>query len=183
MSDHLVWIDLEMTGLDLERHTICEIATIITDNDLNILAEGPELVIGLSEEWLEKMDPWCVEHHGESGLTERIKRSDVGMEEAEEATLEFIKRYVGPKGAPLCGNSVWQDRRFLEIYMPRIDDYLHYRIVDVSSIKELVYRWFPAEYRAPSKKNEHRALEDIRESIEELQYYRANIFADLGRPD
>lgn len=181
MSKHLVWIDLEMTGLDLERHTICEIATIITDNRLNILAEGPELVIGLDEETLGRMDPWCVEHHGKSGLTERIRKSTTTMEEAEKKTLAFIKQYVGPKGAPLCGNSVWQDRRFLETYMPTIDDYLHYRIVDVSSIKELVYRWFPAEYRAPNKSNKHRALEDIRESIEELQYYRANVFSEEGR--
>ncbi len=178
MSDLMVWIDLEMTGLDTSRHVICEIATVITDADLEIIAEGPNLVIHQDEDALAEMDEWCVEHHGKSGLTERMRNSTISMAEAEKQTLDFIKQHVKSRTAPLCGNSVWQDRRFLEKGMPLIDEYLHYRIIDVSSIKELVKRWYPPNYRPPAKKNTHRALGDIIESIEELRYYRKVIFKE-----
>lgn len=173
---NLVWIDLEMTGLDPNRHAICEIATIITDSDLNVLAEGPAMVISLDEETLKAMDPWCVEHHGKSGLTKRIRESTISNDEAENRTLQFIKTYVKERQAPLCGNSIWQDRRFLERYMPKLEAYLHYRMVDVSSIKECVKRWYDASYLPPPKNNTHRALDDIYESINELRYYREKIF-------
>jgi oligoribonuclease len=122
------------------------------------------------------MDAWCVENHGKSGLTERVRASTIDVATAQAMTLEFIQKYVGPRTAPLAGNSVWQDRRFLERYMPEIDNYLHYRIVDVSSIKELVKRWYPPSYTPPAKRNTHRALDDIKESIEELKFYRERIF-------
>lgn len=173
---HLVWIDLEMTGLDPERHAICEIATIITDSDLDVVAEGPNLVVHLDEETMANMDPWCVEHHGASGLTERIENSDITNDQAEKKTLDFVSKYVQPKKGILCGNSIWQDRRFLERYMPNLEAYLHYRMVDVSSIKECVKRFF--DYEPPPKSNSHRALDDIYESIEELRHYREKIFVD-----
>ncbi len=173
---NLVWIDLEMTGLDPDRHAICEIATIITDSDLEVLAEGPNLVIRLDDATMADMDPWCVEHHGRSGLTARILESEVSNADAERQTLEFIAQYAPPNTAPLCGNSIWQDRRFLERYMPKLEAYLHYRMVDVSSIKECVKRWYSNDYLPPPKSNSHRALDDIYESISELQYYREKIF-------
>jgi oligoribonuclease len=176
MSQNLVWIDLEMTGLEPHRHVIIEIATIITDGDLNIIAEGPALAVHQSDEALAEMDAWCVENHGKSGLTKRVKESTIDNAAAQAMTLEFIKEHVGERSAPLAGNSVWQDRRFLEKYMPEIDAYLHYRIVDVSSIKELLNRWYPPSYLPSKKKNTHRALDDILESIEELKYYRETIF-------
>ena len=175
---HLVWIDLEMTGLDPDKHAICEIATIITDSDLNVVAEGPAFVISLDEDVLAAMDPWCVEHHGRSGLTKRIRVSDITNDEAENRTLQFIKTYVKEGQAPLCGNSIWQDRRFLERYMPNLERYLHYRMIDVSSIKECVKRWYDHSFLPPPKNNTHRALDDIYESIAELRYYREKIFVD-----
>ena len=180
-TPNLVWIDLEMTGLVPDRHAICEIATVITDSDLSVIAEGPNLVIHLDEETMEQMDPWCVEHHGRSGLTARIKESKVSNDDAEQATIDFISRYVQPNQAPLCGNSIWQDRRFLERYMPNLEAYLHYRMIDVSSIKECVKRWYNASYLPPPKTNSHRALDDIYESISELRYYRERIFVDASR--
>lgn len=176
MAENLVWMDLEMTGLDPNQHAICEIATLVTDADLNIVAEGPCLVIHLDEETLAAMDPWCVEHHGASGLTDRIKSSEIDNDEAQRLTLEFLKEHVAERKAPLCGNSIWQDRRFLERYMPEVEAYLHYRMVDVSSIKELVYRWYPPHMRMNPKGTAHRALDDIKESIAELRFYRDNIF-------
>lgn len=175
---NLVWIDLEMTGLEPDRHAICEIATIITDSDLNVVAEGPSLVVHLDEETLGEMDPWCVEHHGRSGLTARIRDSDISNAEAERQTLEFVSKHVQAGTAPLCGNSIWQDRRFLERYMPTLEGYLHYRMVDVSSIKECVKRWYSSAYLPPPKNNTHRALDDIYESISELRYYREKIFVN-----
>lgn len=175
---NLVWLDLEMTGLDPDRHAICEIATIVTDSNLEVLAEGPAMVIHLDEDTLEAMDPWCVEHHGKSGLTARIKESEISNDEAEQRTLEFISTYVKPGKAPLCGNSIWQDRRFLERYMPKLEAYLHYRMIDVSSIKECVKRWYSPAYLPPPKTNTHRALDDIHESITELRYYKQKIFVD-----
>lgn len=175
-QDRLVWLDLEMTGLDADDHVILEIATIITDADLEIVATGPSLVIHQSDLELDKMDAWCVKHHGESGLTQRVRESEVSNDAAEEETLAFLKKHVLEGKAPLCGNSIWQDRRFLAKHMPKLEAYLHYRIVDVSSIKELVRRWYPSGKQASIKRSNHRALDDIQESIRELQYYREHIF-------
>lgn len=173
----LVWIDLEMTGLEVEHDRILEIATIITDNDCNIVATGPSLVIHQPDELLNTMNPWCIEHHGASGLTKASRESTITQKEAQEQTLAFIKEYCKPKVGILCGNSVWQDRIFLQRYMPAITDYLHYRIIDVSSLKEVVTRWCTTKSRpAGPKKEAHRALEDIKESIAELTYYKNNFF-------
>lgn len=175
-STNLVWMDLEMTGLEPERDTILEIATIVTDGDLAVLAEGPVFAIHHAKSELDAMDPWCVEHHGSSGLTKRCLESDTTVAEAEKATLGFVRTWVPEGVAPLCGNSIHQDRRFLMKYMPLLNDYLHYRIVDVSSVKELVQRWYPAEFRFFTKKKSHLALDDVRESIQELAEYRRLFF-------
>lgn len=173
---NLVWMDLEMTGLDPDRDTILEVATVVTDAQLNPLAEGPVLAIRHTREQLAAMDPWCVEHHAASGLSRRALESGVTAGEAEERTLQFVREWCLEKTAPLCGNSIHQDRRFLVRYMPRLNDFLHYRIVDVSSVKELVERWYPREFRPPQKKKSHLALDDIRESIAELADYRRQFF-------
>lgn len=179
---HLVWMDLEMTGLQPEQDRILEIAVLVTDADLNIVAEGPELVIHQSEEQLALMDEWNRKTHGNSGLIERVRASTVTEAEAEAEVLAFLRKHVGKRVAPLAGNSIHQDRRFLAKYMTEVDAYLHYRLVDVSSLKELARRWFPETYAAVPKKSErHRALEDIRGSVEELRFYRQVLFAD--RPD
>lgn len=176
-TDRLVWIDLEMSGLDPSRERILEIATIITDGQLEVVAEGPELVVHQPEALLAAMDDWNREHHGQSGLIDRVRASTITEEEAERQTLEFIAKHVPERAAPLAGSSVHQDRLFLARYMPKIDRYLHYRIVDVSTVKELVRRWNPKAFEArPPKKNTHRALDDIRESIEELRFYRNAVF-------
>lgn len=172
---NLVWIDLEMTGLDPERNVIIEIASLVTDRDLNILAEGPCLAIARTDEELALMDSWNVQTHTASGLIQRMRDEGVTVAEAERQTLLFLRRWL-PKGAsPLAGNSIGQDRRFLRREMPKIEAYLHYRSVDVSSVKELVRRWYPALPPA-EKKQAHQALEDIRDSVNELRYYRAQIF-------
>ena len=173
-----VWIDLEMTGLNPEINRICEIATIITDRELNIVGEGPNLVIHLEDKHLDIMDEWCTKHHGESGLTDRIRESTVTVEKAEQETLKFISDYVGEKEAPLCGNSIWQDRRFLAKEMPLLESYLHYRCVDVTSIKILSDAWYKKKIVPPQKAMTHRALDDIRESIYELQFYREHVFKE-----
>ncbi|HJL15060.1 MAG TPA: oligoribonuclease [Sandaracinaceae bacterium LLY-WYZ-13_1] len=176
-TDRLVWIDLEMSGLDVERERILEIATIVTDGQLEILAEGPELVVHQPDALLEAMDDWNREHHGASGLVDRVKASPIDEAEAERRTLEFIAAHVDARTAPLAGNSVHQDRLFLAKYMPELTAHLHYRNVDVSTVKELVRRWHPEAFAArPTKKGNHRALDDIRESIEELRYYRKAVF-------
>lgn len=176
-TDRLVWIDLEMSGLDVAREHILEIATIVTDGQLEILAEGPELVIHQPDALLEAMDDWNRSHHGKSGLIDRVRASTVSEAEAEEATLAFVATHVGERSAPLAGNSVHQDRVFLARYIPKLEHYLHYRNVDVSTVKELVRRWHPKAFDArPTKKARHRALEDIRESIEELRFYRRAVF-------
>lgn len=176
-TDRLVWIDMEMSGLDPARERILEIATIITDGQLEIIAEGPELVVQQPDDVLAGMDAWNTEHHGASGLTERVRTSTITEQEAERRTLEFLVQHVPERAAPLAGSSVHQDRLFLSRYMPAIDRYLHYRIVDVSTVKELVRRWSPNAFDArPRKKSTHRALDDIRESIEELRYYRRAVF-------
>lgn len=174
-SDLLVWVDLEMTGLDPQTCVIVEIATIITDSDLEVVAEGPNLVVHQPAETLAGMDPFVVKMHERSGLLERIAASNISLEEAEEASLAFVKQHCAERSSPLCGNSIWKDRQFIERYMPRFDGHLHYRNIDVSSIKELVRRWYPKE-EAPGKKESHRALDDILESIAELRFYRSNVF-------
>ncbi len=175
-SSHLIWIDLEMTGLDPNKEKIIEIATIVTDKDLNILAEGPMMAVNQPKSLLDAMDPWCVEHHGKSGLTQRVIDSQVTDAEAEQATIEFLKQWIEPGQSPMCGNSIGQDRRFLVRYMPKLHDYFHYRNIDVSTLKELAKRWKPQILAGFSKQNKHLALDDIRESIQELDYYRTHLF-------
>ncbi|XP_059208359.1 small fragment nuclease [Centropristis striata] len=177
MSQRMVWVDLEMTGLDIEKDQIIEMACIITDSDLNILAEGPNLIINQPNELLEGMSEWCKEHHGKSGLTQAVQDSKITLEQAEYEFLSFVRQHTPPGQCPLAGNSVHADKKFLDKYMPQFMYHLHYRIIDVSTIKELCRRWFPVEYKmVPHKKAAHRALDDIQESIKELQYYRATVF-------
>ncbi len=175
MKRLLVWIDLEMTGLDPERQVILEIASLITDGKLNIVARGPNLVIHCPEDVLADMDTWSREHHQSSGLLDRVRASRLTCRQVEEETLSFISTYCKKGKSPLCGNSVWQDRRFLIRYMPELESFLHYRIVDVSSLKELASRWYPG-LKPYKKKKSHLAMSDILESIEELRYYREMIF-------
>lgn len=171
-EQNLIWIDLEMTGLDLERDRIIEIATIVTDANLNILAEGPVLAVHQSDEQLALMDEWNVRTHNASGLVKRVRDSHFSDAQAEQATIEFLEKWI-PKGvSPICGNSVGQDRRFLFRYMPLLEQYFHYRYLDVSTLKELARRWKPEVLDGFTKKNTHQALDDIRESIAELAYYR-----------
>jgi oligoribonuclease len=177
MSDVMVWIDLEMTGLDIDVCSIIEIATIITDGELNIIAEGPNLAINVDDELLDAMDEWNTTHHNRSGLVERVRRSKIDHAEAGRQTLAFIAEYVEEGVAPLCGNSVWNDRKFMEKEMHEVADYLHYRMVDVSTIKELANRWYP-ELEHYRKQGTHLALDDIRESVAELRYYRDQVFRD-----
>ena len=174
----LVWMDLEMTGLDHTRDVIVEIATLVTDDDLNIVAEGPDIVVHQPEEVLATMDPFVVEMHTRSGLLEEIKASTVSLEDAGAATLEFIESHVPePATVPLCGNSIGTDRRFLANYLPDIENHLHYRSIDVSSVKELVKRWYPdVDANREHGKGSHRALDDIRHSVAELVYYRTTVF-------
>ena len=174
----LAWMDLEMTGLDPAQHVIVEIATIITDDDLAIVAEGPDLVVQATEDELARMDPVVVKMHTESGLLDRIRSSTVTLAEAGAQTLEFLREHIPEPGTvPLCGNSIGTDRRFLALHLPDIENHLHYRSVDVSTIKELGRRWAPDLVNgAPNKQGSHRALDDIRESIEELRYYRQTLF-------
>ncbi|SFC00777.1 oligoribonuclease [Marinospirillum celere] len=169
---HLVWIDLEMTGLDPAKERIIEIATLVTDSDLNILAEGPVLAIHQPDSLLDAMDDWCTKTHGNSGLTQRVKDSQVSTREAELATLEFLRRYVQPGASPMCGNSVHQDRRFMLQEMPELEAFFHYRNLDVSTLKELAKRWNPEVKKSFQKQNTHLALDDIRESVAELRHYR-----------
>jgi oligoribonuclease len=175
----LVWLDLETTGIDDRSSTILEIATIVTDRELNVVEEGPNLVIHHPNDVLANMDPWCVEQHGSSGLTEASRRSEVSMVQAEEASLAFVRTHCLRDRAPLCGNSIGFDRRFTIHHMPRLNAYLSYRNVDVSTLKELVDRWYPGVVEKPEKEPTHRALDDIRESIEELRRYRRAVFKDL----
>ena len=174
LSKHLAWIDLEMTGLDPHEHRIIEIACVVTDNDLNVVAEGPNLVVHQPEEELAKMDAWCVAHHGASGLTERVRKSQLTPAQAEQESIRFFRQYMEVGEAPLCGNSIGQDRKFLEAWMPELGALFHYRSIDVSTLKELAKRWRP-ELPSMEKKGSHRALDDILESIEELRYYRQHL--------
>lgn len=173
---HLIWMDLEMTGLEPDRHVILEIATLITDPDLNVVAEGPESVIRRDAAAMAEMDEWCVRTHTESGLVERVAASRVEIAGAEAETLAFIQAWTAAGVSPLCGNSIHQDRRFLRREMPGVDAHLHYRNIDVSTLKELVGRWYPEAPPPPPKQETHRALDDIRESIAELKWYRENFF-------
>ena len=175
-KENLVWIDLEMTGLDPDKNTIIEIATIVTDKYLNVLAEGPNLAIHQPVSVMDGMDEWCTTHHGQSGLTKRVLETSMTMGQAEQETIAFLEKYV-PKGvSPICGNSVGQDRRFLYQYMPALESYFHYRYIDVSTIKELAKRWQPEVLKGFSKTGSHLAMDDIKESIAELAYYRTHFF-------
>ncbi|EOB6397921.1 oligoribonuclease [Vibrio vulnificus] len=175
-DQNLIWIDLEMTGLDPDVHKIIEIASIVTDSELNILAEGPVLAIHQSEKELAKMDEWCTNTHTGSGLVERVRGSQITEQEAVEQTIAFLEKWV-PKGAsPICGNSIGQDRRFLYRHMSELEGYFHYRYIDVSTLKELTRRWNPEVLKGFSKQGTHLALDDIRESIAELKFYRQTIF-------
>ncbi|MFP6805954.1 MAG: oligoribonuclease [Pseudomonadales bacterium] len=175
-SENLVWMDLEMTGLDPESERILEIAAIITDSTLNIVAEGPAIIVKQSDALLKAMDEWNTEHHEASGLVERVRAEGIPEAEAEQLTLDFIARHVDKGASPLCGNSIGQDRRFLVKYMPRLEDHLHYRNLDVSTIKELAIRWRPDVAGGVSKGSAHRAMDDIKESIDELRHYRDTFF-------
>ena len=175
-KNNLVWIDLEMTGLDPDTDKIIEIATIVTDSDLNILAEGPQLVIHQSQTMMDSMNEWCIEHHGQSGLTGRVLASKISCAKAEQETIEFLEKWVEKGVSPLCGNSIGQDRRFMVKYMPELENYFHYRSIDVSSIKELGRRWAPDMVAAHKKIGAHLALDDIRDSISELQHYKEHFF-------
>jgi len=174
-KENLVWIDLEMTGLDPENERIIEIATLITDSQLNYIAEGPNLIINQPIEFLDGMDEWNQKQHGGSGLIEGVKKSSISQQVAEIETLEFISKYVGNKASPMCGNTVSHDRRFLAKYMPDLESYFHYRHVDVSSVKELISRWMN-DAQTYEKKGSHRAKDDIKESINELKLYKQMLF-------
>lgn len=182
MSNHasnLVWIDLEMTGLNPQHDRIIEIATIVTDSNLNTIAEGPVFAIHQNDHLLNQMDDWNTKQHNQSGLVARVKESNVSERQAEEATLAFLKEHTLPGKSPLCGNSIWQDRRFLACYMPELEKYFHYRLIDVSTLKELALRWAPRIYDGLQKDSRHLALDDIRDSVDELRYYR-EVFLKLG---
>jgi oligoribonuclease len=185
VTDLLVWIDCEMTGLDLGKDALIEVAALVTGPDLNVLGEGIDLVIHADDAALDAMPEVVREMHAKSGLTDEVRRSTVTMAEAEQAVLAYIKQFVpNPRSAPLCGNSIATDRGFLARDMPALDDFLHYRMIDVSSIKELARRWYPRVYFGqPQKGLAHRALADIRESIRELEYYRRTVFVPLPGPD
>jgi len=173
---NLVWIDLETTGLSVARRVILEIASIVTDKDLNIIGEGPNLVIYHDDEVLERIDPWGAQQHGASGLLESSRASDISLQEAEQQTLTFIRRHTHRKMSPLCGNSILLDRRFLMRYMPELSAHLSHRNLDVSTINELVARWYPGTLERLDKGVRHRAVDDIRSSIEELRFYRQQVF-------
>jgi oligoribonuclease len=183
-SDVLVWLDMEMSGLDPQRERIIEIATILTDGQLTEIAVGPELVIHQPDDLLAAMDDWNTKHHGASGLTERVRQSQITDADAEAQTVAFIDAHVSARERPvLAGNSIHQDRRFIRRYMPALEKRLHYRMVDVSTIKELARRWYPqVTAKQPAKRDTHRALDDIRESIDELRFYRGRVFVPATTP-
>ena len=169
---NLIWIDLEMTGLDTNNDAIIEIATIVTDSELTVLAEGPIIAIHQSDDKLKGMDEWNTKQHGKSGLTERVRESNITVEEAEQETLNFLKDYVPAGVSPMCGNSICQDRRFMARLMPELEAYFHYRNLDVSSLKELAVRWAPKVAKGYKKRSSHLAMDDVKDSIRELQHYR-----------
>jgi len=176
--DHLIWIDLEMTGLNPNLHTIIEIATVVTDVNLNVIEEGPVLAIHQSEIILTTMDTWCTQHHEQSGLLTRVRQSTLTLSQAEQLTLEFLQPQVPPYVSPMCGNTICLDRQFLFRYMPNLEKYFHYRHIDVSTLKELARRWHP-ELPEFSKQSKHLAISDIYESIAELKYYRQHLLQPI----
>ena len=175
-ADNLIWIDLEMTGLDPDNDLIIEIATVVTDKDLNVLAQGPVFAVHQSDAALAAMDEWNQTHHGQSGLIQRVKDSTINDAEAENRTIEFLKQWLPARTSPMCGNSICQDRRFLYRYMPNLEAFFHYRNLDVSTVKELAGRWAPHIRDGFNKKASHQALDDIMESIGELRHYREHFF-------
>jgi Oligoribonuclease (3''->5'' exoribonuclease) len=175
-AERLIWIDLEMTGLTPDYDHIIEIATIVTDYELNVLAEGPVIAVHQSQANLDKMDDWNVRTHSQSGLVERVKASKINEQQASDATIEFLQQWVTAGSSPMCGNSICQDRRFLAKHMPELEAYFHYRNLDVSTLKQLAKYWAPEVANGLTKQGAHTALADIRESIEELKYYRVNLF-------
>lgn len=178
-SNNLIWIDLEMTGLDPDRDRILEIATVVTDQNLNTVAEGPVLAIHRNDSVLAKMDEWCTKQHGNSGLIARVKKTRISTIKAEKLTLEFLRQYVPVGKSPMCGNSICQDRRFLYRYMPELEQYFHYRNFDVSVLKIIAKRWYPDIAKGCQKKTKHLALSDIYDSIEEMKYYRKNLLLPM----
>jgi len=175
-ATNLIWIDLEMTGLDTQNDMIIEIATIVTDADLTILAEGPMIAVHQADSIMAAMDDWNTKQHGQSGLTERVKNSQYNEAQAEKETIEFLREYVPERASPMCGNSICQDRRFLARCMPELENFFHYRNLDVSSIKELVNRWKPNISSGLTKQSSHLAMDDVKDSINELIYYREHFF-------
>jgi len=182
-SDPLIWIDLEMTGLDPQSDFIIEIATVITDNQLQVIATGPVFAIYQNEAVLAAMDEWNQNQHGKSGLIERVRLSAINEREAEIRTLAFLSQHVGKGKSPMCGNSICQDRRFLARCMPELEAYFHYRNLDVSTVKELAKRWYPERAKGFNKSSSHLALDDIRQSIEELRFYREQLFIPPDRDE
>ncbi len=178
IDSNLIWLDLEMTGLEPEIDVILEIATIITDSQLNIIAQGPVFAIYQPDTVLDNMSAWCIEHHGKSGLTKRCRESETSLATATKQTIAFVQQYVSKGKSPMCGNSIGQDRRFINKYMPEYEDYFHYRNLDVSTIKELARRWKPEILTKVVKKEAHLALDDIKESIAELKVYREHFFKE-----
>ena len=175
--ENLIWIDLEMTGLDPMEDRIIEIATLVTDKNLNIVEEGPTLAIKQSDDMLANMDEWCTTQHGQSGLTERVRNSSVSEGTAEAVTIAFLEKYVPPRRSPMCGNSICQDRRFLARWMPELEEFFHYRNLDVSTLKELARRWSPEVCEGFVKESSHLAMNDIKDSIAELKFYRTTILS------